>query len=306
MDDTQRWNKGIGHPLQTWEWGEFRKENGNKVSRINGDHKYQIIWSQIPHSKYYFGTILKSPIPTKDDLDLLKEAAQKMNGIGIRMEPDAESGPIPKGLVKGRHFFTKSTFYLDLSKTEEDLLKDMHPKARYNIRLAEKKGVIIKEDNSKEAFSRYLELTFKETAARQKFYAHDTLYHERMWKQMHAANIAHLFTASFEDKILVTWIIFQWQNKIYFPYGASSVEHRDVQAPSLMLWKTAVWGKNHDAKIYDLWGAEEGKGFNRFKEQFNPALINFVGTYDLAVNPILYFLFRLSEEIRWKILRVLK
>ncbi len=305
MTDIEKWNADVTHPLQSWEWGEFRKENGNKISRVIGEHPYQIIWSRIPHTKYYFGYCGKSHIPTSSDLVLLKKESQKMNGVGIRFEPNATSGTIPPQLKPGRHFFTTNTFYLDISKSEEDLLKAMHPKARYNIRLAQKRGVVVKEDNSQIAFERYLELTFKETSQRQKFYAHNYDYHIRMWNHM-SKDIGHLFTATYEDKILVTWILFKFKNMIYFPYGASSSDQRDVQAPSLMLWETAKWGKESGAKTYDLWGAEEGKGFNRFKEQFSPNLVTFVGTYDLPVNTFLYSLFRLSETLRWKILRLLK
>ena len=303
--DGKEWNERVSHPLQSWEWGGFRRENGNKVSRVTGDHQYQIIWSRVPYTQYYFGYCGKSPIPTESDLGLLREESKKIDGVGIRLEPNATEGMMPEGLVKGRHFFTNKTFYLDLTKTEDELLAAMDAKARYNIRLAEKKGVIIREDNSDEAFKNYLDLTFIQTAARQKFYAHNHQYHLNMWTHM-KGNIAHLFTATYENQVLVTWIIFKFKDTIYFPYGASSDQHRDVQAPSLMLWQTALWGKAQGAKIYDLWGAEEGKGFNRFKEQFGPQLIEFVGTYDLVVNPFLYKLFRLSEEIRWKILRLLK
>lgn len=305
MTEAENWNKLVTHPLQSWEWGEFRRANGNRVSRVTGDNQYQIIWSKVPYSKYYFGYCGKSLIPTVSDLELLRIEAKKQNGIGIRFEPNATKGTIPVGLVSGRHFFTHNTFYLDLTKSEEELLKSMDSKARYNVRLSEKKGVVIKEDNSEAAFKEYLDLTFIQTARRQKFYAHNRDYHLNMWKHL-GSNIAHLFTATFESQTLVTWIIFKFQDKIYFPYGASSDQHRDVQAPSLMLWETAKWGKANGAKVYDLWGAEEGKGFNRFKEQFAPELIKFVGTYDLPVNLFLYKLFRLSEELRWKILRLLK
>ncbi len=73
-----------------------------------------------------------------------------------------------------------------------------------------------------------------------------------------------------------------------------------------MLWKIALWGKAQGCKIFDLWGAEEGKGFSRFKEQFGAELVEMAGTYDLPVNPLLYKLFRFAEEARWKMLRILK
>ena len=77
-------------------------------------------------------------------------------------------------------------------------------------------------------------------------------------------------------------------------------------APSLVLWETAKWGKKQGCKIYDLWGVEEGKGFTRFKEQFGPQLVTFIGTFDLIINPLFYWLFRFLEFLRWQILGSLR
>ncbi|MBI5358775.1 peptidoglycan bridge formation glycyltransferase FemA/FemB family protein [Candidatus Amesbacteria bacterium] len=289
----------MSHPLQSKEWGEFRAENGNLVSRVND---FQIIWSKIPHTPYYFGTLLKSGIPSKTDLDKFKEEAKKINGIGIRIEPNEQHGDVPAGLVRGRRLFTPQTFWLDLTKSEDDLLKNMHSKSRYNIKVAQKHNVKIYEDNSKfDVFWQLMDATQK----RQGFYAHDEKYFRNMWKHL-KDKIAHLFVAEYQNEILAAWIIFKYGDIVYYPYGASSDQHRNVMAPSLMLWETALWGKKQGCKTYDLWGVEEGKGFTRFKEQFGPKLVTFVGTYDLPISPILYWLFRLTEFLRWQILDSLR
>ncbi len=289
------------HPLQSLEWGDFRKKNGNLVTSVAG---YLVVWSRVPKTPWYFGTLLKSKIPSKEDVEKLKEEGEKLGGIGIRIEPDVQKGKIPDGLVRGRRFFTAKTFWLDLTKSEEELLKAMHPKARYNIRLAEKHGVAVEEDGSNEAFEKYLELT-EETAKRQGFFAHNRRYHELMWETL-KEKIAHLFVAKYKGEVLAAWIIFKYDGRIYYPYGATSDKHREVMAPSLMLWKTALWGKKQGGKIYDLWGVEEGKGFTDFKAKFGPKIVEFVGTYDLIINPLLYWLFRIAEELRWLILGSLR
>ena len=288
----------MSHPLQSPEWGEFRAENGNLVSRIND---FQIIWSKIPHTKYYFGYCGKCQVPSDKDIENIISESKNIGGIGIRFEPDAQEGKMPDGLVKGRRFFTPQTYWLDLTKSEEELLKNMHPKGRYNIKVAQKHKVVIKESNDIEKFLVLNNLTQK----RQGFYAHDEKYFRNMWTHL-KDKIAHLFVAEYENEILTAWIIFKYEDKIYYPYGASSDKFRNVQAPSLMLWETALWGKRQGCKIYDLWGVEEGKGFTRFKEQFGPKLVTFIGTYDLIVNPPLYWLFRISENIRWQILGSLR
>ena len=289
------------HPVQSREWGEFREKAGNKISWVKD---LLVVWSNIPKTPWYFGTLLKSRMPKLEDIKRLRDEAIKVGGVGIRIEPDVQKGKMPEGLVRGRRFFTPKTFWLDLTKDEEQLLAAMHPKARYNIRLAEKHGVIIEEDNSATAFEEFWKLT-DQTAKRQGFYAHDKKYFTLMWNAL-KEKVAHLFVAKYQGEILAAWIIFKYDDKIYYPYGASSDQHRELQAPSLMLWKTAMWGKAQECKIYDLWGVEEGKGFTDFKIKFGPKTVEFVGTYDLIINPLLYWVFRLMEWIRWQILDSLR
>ncbi|KKR91966.1 MAG: FemAB family protein [Candidatus Woesebacteria bacterium GW2011_GWA1_41_13b] len=287
------------HPVQSRQWGEFREKAGNKISWVKD---LLIVWSKIPKTPWYFGTLLKSRIPSKEDIKRLRDEANKVGGVGIRIEPDVlrAKGQVLSGLIRGRRFFTPKTFWLDLTKSEEQLLAAMHPKARYNVRLAEKKGVEVVEDPT--AFEEFLKL-MKKTEVRQGFYAHDEKYFRNMWEVL---PFAHLFIAKYKGETLAAWIVFEYDKKIYYPYGASSDEHRELQAPSLMLWKTALWGKERGDKIYDLWGVEEGKGFTDFKVKFGPKTVEFVGTYDLIVNPLLYWVFRLMEWIRWQILGSLR
>lgn len=299
MSEAQEWNRQVSHPIQSWEWGEFRRANGNLVSRVNN---FQIIWSKIPLTNLYFGYCGKCPIPTKSDLEALKEESKRVGGIGIRLEPNAQVGDLPAGLTKGRKFFTPKTFYLDLTKTEDELLRAMHPKGRYNIRVAQKHGVEIKKDDAN--FEAFLELT-NATKARQGFYAHDDMYFKKMWETLQPSGIAHLFTATFEHQILAAWVIFKFGDFIYYPYGASSDEHREVMATSLLLWEIAKWGKAQGCTTFDLWGLEEGKGFTDFKRRFGPTEVEFIGTFDLPTSP-LYGLFRFLEKTRWWILGSLR
>lgn len=290
------------HPVQSKEWGEFRAKAGNKISWVED---LLVVWSRIPKTPWYFGTLLKSRMPKPEDIKRLRDEAVKVGGVGIRIEPDLPAGrQVSKGLVRGRRFFTPKTFWLNLTKSEEQLLAAMYPKARYNIRLAEKHGVIVEEDNSDAAFEKFWELT-DQTAKRQGFYAHNKKYFQLMWETL-KNRIAHLFVAKYQGEILAAWIIFKYGDKIYYPYGASSDVHRGLQAPSLMMWKMILWGKDQGCKIYDLWGIEKGKGFTDFKAKFGPKTVEFVGTYDLIINPLLYWAFRIMEWIRWQILGSLR
>lgn len=298
MSEAEEWNKRVTHPLQSWWWGEFRSKR-QPVSRVAGT---LVMWTKIPMTPWYFGYVPMGKIPSAREIELLMDEGKKNKAIGIRLEPNAQKGQMPKGLTPGRPLFKPKTFILDLTKPEEELLAGMHSKARYNIRLAQKHAVTAEEDNSDKAFERYLDLMFAGTAQRQRIYAHQRDYHEQLWSVL-KEKMAHLWVAKYQGKIIAADIIFVFKERIYYAYGASALEHKEVMAPTLLLWEVIKWGKNSGMKEFDLWGAEEGRGFSRFKEQFGGKLVENTGTWDLPVNPVIYPVFRLMEEIRWKILR---
>lgn len=293
------------HPLQSKAWGEFRKAMGIDVAVI---HEWIITFHRVPHTPYTIGYFPKGPMPTKAMLETLKTLGKQKNAIFIQLEPNVVFKPNLRSTIndlqRSHHpLFTKYTFILDLTKTEEELLQAMHPKTRYNIRVAQKHGVTIAEDDSQKAFQAYLDLS-QETTNRQGFYAHNQTYHRVMWDMLHKAGIAHLFTANYDNKILAAWIIFVFGDTVYYPYGASSRENRDVMAPNLMLWEIARWAKNKGIKFFDLWGADPSQGFHKFKEGFAPRLVEFVGSYDLVMQPWLYRLYTVADTIRWTLLKL--
>ena len=303
-------NKIANHPIQTWQWSQFRAESGNEIAFT----KYGIITiHKIPFLPFKVGAFLKCPRLTAAMLADLKKLAKEKKLIFIKLEPNF----VPKdeteknqavrllqsqGAVLGKRLFTPTTFYIDLSKSEEELLKSFHSKTRYNIRVAQKNGVVVVEDNSEKAFNKYLALT-RETVERQGFYAHTEGYHKLMWKYLKAAGIAHLLSARYKGKIITTWIVFAWKDFLYYPYGASTEQYKNVMANNLMMWEAIRFGKKLGLKTFDLWGREEGKGFTRFKEGYNPRVVEFLGSWDLVTSP-LYGPYRFAEFLRWGILHL--
>lgn len=320
--DKVGWDETASHPLQSWAWGQFRAAMGIDVVRlavIQNDkllEGWQLTFHKLPSLPYTIGYFPKGPMPSQIMVETLEKLGKEHHAIFIQLEPNALSSSkllsfqATKLLPSHHPLFTKYTFVLDLTKSEKDLLQSMHPKTRYNLKVAQKHGVIVKEDTSQEAFEAYLKLS-AETTNRQGFYAHNETYHRRMWEILRPANIAHLWTASYHEKILAAWILFTWKDTIYYPYGASSREHRETMAPNLLLWEIARWGKSKGYKTFDLWGAigpnpkenDPWFGFHRFKQGFNPKLVEFVGSFDLVLNPLLYRLYTLADRIRWKILK---
>jgi lipid II:glycine glycyltransferase (peptidoglycan interpeptide bridge formation enzyme) len=310
------------HPLQSAQWGLFREKTGVKIVKVDN---LQITIHPIPQTKYTIGYIPKGPGINKKMLDALTTIGQKENCIFIQLEPNVEKNSNRKYNFKNlipssRPLLTKYTFVLDLTKSEDELLKNMHSKTKYNMRLAEKKGVKIIEDNSDKAFEEYLRLT-KETTKRQKFYAHSEKYHRLMWEVLKPKNnekpdtnklTEHLLKATYNDTVLVTWIVFVLGDTLYYPYGASSDSHREVMASNLMMWETIKFGKKLGLKNFDMWGAlgpnpdnkDSFYGFHKFKEGYGARHVEFVGSYDYVLKKKLYLVYNVLNNLRWLILKL--
>jgi lipid II:glycine glycyltransferase (peptidoglycan interpeptide bridge formation enzyme) len=312
------------HPLQSNEWGEFRKKTGLKVIRSN---QVQMTIHPIPHTPWAIGYLPKGPLPTEGMISELTKIGKKENCIFIQLEPNVEKGQESETwklkignwkLQSAAHpLFTKYTFILDLTKSEEELLKAMKPKTRYNIKVALKHGVKIVEDNSDKAFADYLKIT-DETTKRQKFYAHTHKYHRLMWETLGNQKIennkltAHLFLAKYQNQTLAAWILFVYKDTLYYPYGSSSSLHKETMASNLMMWEAIKFGKRLGLQKFDMWGSlgnnpnekDPWYGFHRFKEGYGPKHAEFVGSFDLVINPLLYRLYKIMDKIRWMVLRI--
>ena len=293
------------HPLQSKEWGEFRKEWGNIIeySKVG-----LIIFSKVPYTKLTIGTLIRGSEPSKLDIEIIRQIGLKNNAIFIKLEPNVLKTDklVNKlrswGLKEGKTLFNPTSFWIDLTKSEDELLKSFSSKTRYNIRLAQKHGVKVEIDNSDQAFDKYLVLT-DETNKRQGFYSHTHKYHRLMWKHL-KGKVANILVAKYNNEIISTWVLFNSDRFLYYPYGASTDKYKEVMANNLMMWEAIRFGKSKKLKTFDLWGREEGKGFTRFKEGYNPEVVEFVGSWDLIINKPLYYLYRFAEKIRWFILRL--
>lgn len=343
------------HPLQSWSWGEFREKLGQKVIRLGKFQAEklvevtQISIHKIPHTPWTIGYCPRGILPDKQWINAIKTEVKKYNCLFVKFEPNVLKGPTLStqgrtlsdlGLRPGKSLFTPNTFQLDLTKSEEELLAGMKPKTRYNIRLAEKKGVVVEEDNSDQAFAQFQKLT-EETASRQRFFAHNQKYRQLMWETMKDAGLAKLFVARYvpnvipsdpelaegeprdlakrseTGEILATWIIFLFNNIGYYPYGASSDKYRELMASNLLAWKALQLAKRAGCKKFDFWGSlgpspaggpdtkDPWYGFHRFKEGYGGELVEFVGTWDMVINPLLYSLYIIADKIRWRILRLM-
>ncbi len=330
MNENVAWNRGVSHPLQAWEWGEFRAATGLKVVRVEG---MQITIHPIPHTPWAVGYYPKGSEPSFKQVEVLKKVARDNNCIFIKCEPkveiNSESIKLKEdlkkmGFVPGRSLFTRYNFVLDVTPSEEELLASFKQKTRYNIKIAQKRGVTVELSDEQADFERYLELT-QETTERQGFYAHSSSYHKKMWEALgnklkendqnnNDELSAHLLVARYEDVVITTWIIFKFKDILYYPYGASTREHREVMANNLVMWEAVKLAKKWGCSYLDMWGAlgpEPDKsdpwyGFHTFKAGYGARHVAYIGTWDYVARPMLYRIYSVLDNMRWILLRTKK
>ncbi len=330
-EEKDQFNQVVTHPIQSWEWGEFRKKTGIEVIRLgvfDGDELkvgYQLTVHPLPKLPYTVIYLPKGPMPDKIMIESLRKIGLEKRAIFVKLEPNVgvdyeqfqksawekvREFLLANGCRVGRPLFTRFTFQLDLTKPENQLLAEMKPKTRYNIRLSQRHGVEVVEDNSPKAFKIYLKLLL-ETTRRQRFYAHTPSYHRLLWETLSPTDIYHLFLAKYKREVLAAYIFFTFNKVLYYPYGASTRDHKEVMAPYALFWEAIKFGKQKGCQVFDMWGTPGPNpdpsnpwfGFHRFKQGFGAKLVEFVGSYDLVLNPFFYSFFNFADTLRWKFLR---
>jgi peptidoglycan pentaglycine glycine transferase (the first glycine) len=327
VHDAQAWERfqtagSFAQFVQSWAWGEFRRASGQTVRRfaLAGDDGVWQIAVQIEYRPRKFGMGYwfagRGPIfapsvtgtARRDALyalceELLKIRELRQRTLFWRMEPLSELTK-PEGLLPLRFRRTSamnpaSTVLVDLGpRKPEDLLASMHEKTRYNIRLAERKGVRTRLASSPADLARFLEL-MDETAARDRFVQHEHTYLRKTYEHLKATNMGGIRVAEFEGKILAANLEVWYGDTATYFYGASSSENRNVMAPYLLHWDAMREACNKGLKLYDFWGANppskamfyykpSWEGITRHKLSYGGRVIDLVGTWDLPMNTYLY------------------
>lgn len=323
----EEYNTAALHPLQSWQWGEARKSMGTDVLRLaeyankSLNHVFQITLHPIPYTPFQIAYIPRSILPTADLLDYLVSYGKKHNIVFFKFEPDTnntsefrkEVNTLQKtyNLKKSPHqLFPTWTMVLDLTPTEEELFQNLKSKTRYNIRLAQKKGVTVKELSTDEGFEMFSELYFN-TTKRQHYYGHNKDYHIKVWKTL-KDSIAHVLVASLKKEPLAAYELFLFKDILYYPYGGSSDKHRNVMAANLLMWEAIRFGKKHNVHQFDMWGSsspdydpnDSYSGFTKFKEGYNAQFVEKIGSYDLIINPAIYTAYNFLHVLRTAYLKI--
>lgn len=250
-------------------------------------------------------------------------ANAKESGIGwIRIEPETDESLAGireevrgKRVVKAPHDMQpRETFVVDLAPGEEELLAAMKPKTRYNIRVAEKRGVKIVVSTDEKYREAFIGLVTG-TAGRKGIVPHPKAYYEAMCETLLRED-GKIFSAEKGGAVVAAnLVVFHGKTATYLHGGSDERFHTDM-APFLLQWAGMCEAKRRGCAWYDFGGvnAEElaagrGKwlGITRFKFGFSPSTVTtvFPGAYDIVLSPARYGLYRLIQRAKSVTSRIL-
>lgn len=298
--------------LQSLAWAEIQKSDGQKVlfKKIEDDEKiigFFIVIEKnfFKNKKYWY--IPRGPIIFKnnsfsweDFFSSLKEDVIKNEIVFIRFEPIGSDfnnfiKKSPDYIIKTKDVQPSHTTFLDLSLDSNILLRNMAQKTRYNIRLAEKKGVKIVEAGIEnfDDFWRLMSLTSK----RDQFSIHSQKYYYNLIKN--GTDFIKLYLAKLDGRVLAVGLFSFFADTVSYLHGASDNSMRNVMAPYLLQWEVIKKAQVEGYKYYDFYGVDDKKwpGVSRFKRGFAGNDFSFLGTYDFIVNKKNYKLYRLMRKI---------
>jgi len=334
-EDSDAWNTFVasdpaGHILQSHQWGALKACFGWQPLRFtvqDGERiagGAQVLFRRLrhlgvlPRPDVSIAYIPRGPVvdPADEDalaalLSAIHQAARRAGAIFLKIEPNWTDDPSLRRLLV-RHGFQPSvqtvqprcTLLIDLQRSEEELLMAMKSKTRYNIRLAARKGVVVREGTEEDldAFYRLLQ----ETRQRDAFAIHTRGYYDLAWQTFAPADKVRLFIASYEDRVLGAIMVFAFGRIATYMYGASSDQHRNRMPTYLLQWEAMRWARDRGCHTYDLWGVPDEDeevlesqflersdglwGVYRFKRGFGGRVMRYVGAYDYVYRPRLYWL----------------
>ena len=313
-----------GHLLQTSRWGALKARFGWRVERValtEGDTivaAAQILCRSLPFA-LTLAYVPMGPLADWDDekavrtlLTALRQAAYRRGAFCLKLEPSLLDDPGLARQLEGHDFRAsphtvqpRCTLVVDLTPSLDEILARTKPKTRYNVRLARRKEVVVREGIEADlpCFYELMQLTGK----RDGFPIYGKEYYEAIYHLFVPAGLARLFLASCRGEVLSGLIAFALERKAWYLYGASSNEHRDRMPNYLLQWEAIRWAKEKGCHTYDLWGIPDedqdvlGRefpkrrdglwGVYRFKRGFGGRLVRHLGAYD-AVHPYpLYWLY---------------
>ncbi len=321
--ELKNWNKLVaknpdeGHILQTYEWGEYKNQYKWRPLRLifeSGSDKIAV--TLLAKNVRGMGRVYYCPKgpglfadfkPTVANQKLFRTFTREVKrflnkqdkkGLILIIEPEVLRDSIDLtrfGYDKFRRDIQHTaTILVDINKSPEDLLSSFKQKTRYNINLAKRRNVAIE---NRPPDKNMVDLMYKLMQATQKragFFLRPKEAFATYWQSFANAGMAQFLVATHEKDDLAAEFVMIFNNRAYYKEGGSFEIKRNLMGSYLLRYEAMLWAHEHGAKLYDLMGvpphdkmtpAHPFFSLYQFKAGFSPEVTEFVGCYNLVLNP---------------------
>jgi peptidoglycan pentaglycine glycine transferase (the first glycine) len=322
------------HLLQTANWGRLKTEFGwqvvcvvhpSKTGREDIPIGAQILFKRLPLG-FSMAYIPKGPVTDnfesqQNDWEgfwkVVDQICRDRKAVFLKVEPDLWQPVETQSILsKDRQIFADfrlsptsvqppRTLMIDLRGDEDQILGRMKQKTRYNIRLALKKGVIVRFSADLDTFYKLISIT----SNRAEFGVHSKAYYQRAYEFFQPTGEAEILIAEYDGEPLAALMVFARGKRAWYLYGASGNQYRDRMPTYILQWEAMRWARSRGCEWYDLWGVPDVDqeqleqkftarsdglwGVYRFKRGFGGVLRRALGPYDRIYNPLLYSFYRI-------------
>jgi peptidoglycan pentaglycine glycine transferase (the first glycine) len=320
-----------GDFMQAWEWGDLKARTGWTPLRLALERDgalvagMQMLQRQAPGGRCLFYAP-RGPLWPADAPELLAELlaearqlARQRRALALKVDPALPQPDEAAVQTLRSHGFRPApnmtqfggvqpryVMKVDLTPDPDGLLASFHPKWRYNLRLAERKGVVIRP-GTREDLPAFYEV-LQETCRRDGFSVRALSYYEDLWNLLIAPGLGALFLGSVGDEIICGAITLVLGGQAWYVYGASSNHLRNTMPNHLLQWEMMQWSRARGCTVYDMRGVaretgDDGEagglhGLNRFKRGFGAQYVEYIGEFDLVTAPLWYAAYNQALRLR--------
>ncbi len=307
------------HLLQTGPWAQLKSEFGWSHEVVLAGRSGAMLLLRRWPLGLTLAYVPKGPVGpwAPELLAALDQACRSHRAFALKIEPDDDSDAPELNSLESAGFRPsphaiqpRRTLLIDLTGDDDTILGRMNQKTRYNIRLAEKKGVIVHPWSDLAGFGRMM----GHTGERNEFGVHASAYYRRSYELFHPDGLCEILVAEFEGQPLAAVMVFARGLRAWYFYGASLDIERNRMPTYLLQWEAMRWARACGCQLYDLWGVPDQDeatleadfsqrqdglwGVYRFKRGFGGRLHRSVGAWDRVYQPALYWIYLLMARRR--------
>ncbi len=322
------WKSYIGSSNQSWAWGDFKSNFGWEVERLgifdNNElisvisifkrtFPFSLLTSLFGFNKFayiprgfavkdvrFFDLVLKSLdkyYRNKKEAFILIDPENNLlvNNWNEEFKKALESAGFKNS---GVTIQANQTDVIEIDKDEDELMDQIRPKWRRNIKKSERHGVKIKEESGDSAVDKFYSVILK-VQKNTDFKAHSKEYYKKMWEILKKDELIKIFTANYRGKIIATYLVLSNSVTGYEIYGGATSKGRDLEASYLLKWEIIKRLADSGKQFYDQWGVSPKgekdhplRGITYFKSGFGGSYVQFLPQYVKVYNKIGYFLYK--------------